>query len=201
MGVGGVDEPVGDEGGGGAVAALLPEARVQVVEELVAGLDGDAAGLGGGGPAVELVVDCADGLVHAEEGHEGAEHGPARAEGFGGVVRVAADVGTHHWELVDGGEGDGLRDGDQVVGPGCVVVAEPVADFGPGACEGASGDYEGTNGGTAVKHGAVAGDGHHVPVEVVRVVLHQSIRVHQVGIQCLVRDGPSGIVDLIWRID
>jgi hypothetical protein len=73
--------------------------RIDVVKELVACFDGYACGFGDERPAVELVVDIANGLVVAIEGGEGTEHGPAGTEGLGRVECVATNISTNLREL------------------------------------------------------------------------------------------------------
>lgn len=75
------------------------------------------SGLGDGGPAVEFMTDHIASGVVAVERVESTEHGPAGAEGFGGVLCVAAYVGADHGDLEDAGEGYDLRNGDAVVVP------------------------------------------------------------------------------------
>jgi hypothetical protein len=73
--------------------------RVDVVEELVACFDGYACGFGNERPAVEFVVEVANGLVVAIEWGEGTEHGPAGTEGLGRVEGVATNISTNLGEL------------------------------------------------------------------------------------------------------
>lgn len=115
--VAGVGEPEGGGGGGDAGAVVVPEGGVEVVEEAVAQGDGPAGGGGGLVPAVEFLRDGGVAVVVAEEGHEGAEGGPARAEGLGGVAAEAADVGADERDLVDGGEAEHGGDRHAVVLP------------------------------------------------------------------------------------
>lgn len=135
---------------------------VDVVEQAVADVNCLAGSLSDAIPAVELLRDVGDvAVVVAVEGRKGAEHSPASAEGLGGVVGEAADVGADHWDLVDGGEGEHAANGDAVSVPVANVVTEPLADRGAGAGEGATGDDQGALGGAAECHGFAGGDGHH----------------------------------------
>ena len=68
---------------------------------------------------------------------ESSQCGPSCAEGRGRVEGEATDVGADEGDLVDGCKGEEFADGDSVCGPLGSVVAEPVADFGAGAGEGA----------------------------------------------------------------
>ena len=85
---------------------MLIEGCVDVVEELVARFDCYLRGLSNGWPEVEFLMYEAAGFVVAVEGVECPQHGPACTELFGRVAGVAADVGSHHWDLVDGCECD-----------------------------------------------------------------------------------------------
>ena len=75
----------------------------------------------------------------AVEGVERPQHGPAGTELLGRVASVAAYVGPDHWDLVDACECNHLGNGDSVMRPVGIVVAEPVANVAAGACEGAAG--------------------------------------------------------------
>lgn len=63
----------------------------------------------------------------AHEGVEGAEGGPARTEGFGGVASETTDIGANHGNLENGGEIQNTGDAEAVLLPGADVVAEPLA--------------------------------------------------------------------------
>ena len=139
VGVGGVEEEHGVEERG-AVDGLLVKGRVEVVEELVARFDGHFSRFGHALPEVIFLVEDAGGVVIAVKGVESAQHGPTRAELFGRVTSIAADVGSDHRDLVDGCECNHFSNRNSVVRPVGVVVTEPVADEAAGASECAAGD-------------------------------------------------------------
>ena len=80
------------------------ERGVDVVEQAVADGDGVAGCGASEWLAVEFLGDGGVAGVVAHEGVEGAEGGPACAEGFGCVACEAADVGADHRDLEDGGK-------------------------------------------------------------------------------------------------
>lgn len=183
--------------GRGAVDALPVHGRVQVVEQAVA--DGDVlAGRGRRrGPAVQLLRDVAELVVHAVEGREGAEGGPAGAELLRRVAAEAADVGADHGHLVHGREGHHAAHREPVVVPVGDVVAEPVRDLLAGAAEGRARDDERPVRRAPRQHGVVRRLGHHAAEEVVHVVLGQPVLVDHVGVDRLVGDAAFGRVPAV----
>jgi hypothetical protein len=124
--------------------------------------------------------------VVAVQGAEGAEHGPAGAELLSRVQRIAADVTADHRDLVDRRHAKEGRDRDAAVWPVREVVAEPLADFGARAGEGAARDDDGAAGGTAREHGLPALGRHHGAEEIVRVVHDEAVCVDSVDVDCVV---------------
>lgn len=138
------------------------EGGVDVIKQAVTDVDGLAGGHSNALPAIELLWDVGgQPVVVAVEGLEGTEHGPASAEGLGGVVAKTADVGADHGDLEDGGEVEHTSDSDAVAIPRADVVTEPFSDLAASAGEGAAGDDQGALCGAAEFHGFAGGDRHH----------------------------------------
>lgn len=119
---------------------LCPQHRVRVVEQTVANVDGGARGRRDLRSAVQLVRRRLVVRVVAEEGREGAEEDPARAQVVRRVAVVPADVAADHRDLEQRREFLQLGDRPPVVVPVGEIVAQPVADLSAGSSEGRPGN-------------------------------------------------------------
>ena len=101
----------------GAIDRLVVEGRVEVIKELIASLDCASGSVGDNRPAVEFLVDDADGVVVSIEGVPGSQGSPASTELRGSITSIATDVGAYHGHLVDCSEGKHLRNRNPIMGP------------------------------------------------------------------------------------
>lgn len=118
------------------------EEGVNVGEDGVADAHCLFRGVGDGSPAVGFLRETFDDVVVAVEGEECGHLHPAVAEFFVRVAAEAARVDAEHGDAEEG-EGEGLGDGEEHVGPFGVVVAAPVRGPFAGAGEGRAAQDEG----------------------------------------------------------
>ena len=109
---------------GRSIHGLLIQRSVDVVQEAIADVNHLLGCSGHGFPSVELLSNRRRvAVVVTVEGAESTEGGPSRAQLLGGVIRIAADVGSYHGNLVDGGKGKHGSNGDLVMQPVTEIVS------------------------------------------------------------------------------
>jgi len=95
---------------------------VDVIEQAIPSPVGSLSGISDGRPDVELLLNRTDLGVITREGIESTKCSPSRAERLRSVAAKAADIGTDHWNLEQGGEFEDLGNAGAVVVPEREVV-------------------------------------------------------------------------------
>ena len=157
-----------------------PEQRVQVRKQAVADMHGLPACVADASPQVRFLACGAQGVVVTVEGEERAELHPAVAQFFVRVGGEAARVGAEQRDSKDG-EGEGLRNGEEHVGPFRDVVTAPVASPFSTTGESRPAYDQWTFAWENSKEGLVRGIQDLVPKEVVNVVFFDSVRMCGIG--------------------
>ena len=133
------------------------------------------------------------------EGEECGELHPAIAEFFVCVAVEATGVDAEHGDSEEG-EGEGLWDGEEHVGPKRGVVSTPVASPFSRSGKGGAADDEGTFGWEDVQEGMIGCVENLVTEEVVVVVFESSAVVGGVGTYGMYIKSSLHIIDYVWWV-
>ena len=137
----------------------------------------------------------------AHERVERPERRPSCAERLRRVLREPAHVRADHGHLEDAGEREDARDGLSVVRPLAQVVPKPFAHLSSCSRERRARDHDGALTGAARAEREVRRGRHHRSIQIVRVVLDETIRVERFdlgpGEEMLALEYPMSILDRI----